>query len=302
MIMMIHVCQGLTQDKLCTFLLLKNQKDVLWWALACAASRQMPSGQAPVTLLQSLWIFWSLQTRQLNYINVVCIKRNNKLKQKAKRHPGAVAKSTGTAGENSVAVSSSQQIRAIHQERNKDKQSEKRDIKKPGSGFGRWHLIAVCSQSRHCSKAPRQGVWQTAAPAQGCTPAGSAGAKETAKEAAHFHSPGSGSVYPHPSPLPGQASPPALFPTHKVLQKGPCPLGSLGPRDSDHPGHQGCWWAPTQTCGGICCWQLLQRRRMVMEMNNGTDDLLVNTLCYPSWALLFKIQMILIISGAQAKC
>lgn len=29
MIMMIHVCQGLTQEKLCTFLLLKNQKDVL---------------------------------------------------------------------------------------------------------------------------------------------------------------------------------------------------------------------------------------------------------------------------------
>lgn len=56
---------------------------------------------------------------------------------------------------------------AIHQERNKDKQLEIWDIKKTASGLadGIWWLSAA--RVRHSSRAPGQGVWQTASPG-GC--------------------------------------------------------------------------------------------------------------------------------------
>lgn len=125
----------------------KELKDPLWWALACAASRQMPSGQAPVPSCNA---FESSEvSKPDNSINVVCIKRNNTVKQKDKRQPRAVAKSKRTDGEKSVSGGQlgRADLWAIHQERNKDKQLEIWDIKKPESGFAWWHLIAVSSHS-----------------------------------------------------------------------------------------------------------------------------------------------------------
>lgn len=75
------------------------------------------------------------------------------------------------------------------------------------------------------------------AAAKGSAPAGSAGAKETAKEAANFHSPGLFSVYPHPSPLPGQSSPPAPVPnpqrvTQALCRKDPALWPAVSPRSA----------------------------------------------------------------------
>lgn len=72
------------------------------------------------------------------------------------------------------------------------------------------------------------------APAKGSAPAGSAGAKETAKEAANFHSLGLLSVYPHPSPLPGQSSAPSPLPnpqrmTQAFCRKDPAPWPAWPP-------------------------------------------------------------------------
>lgn len=83
------------------------------------------------------------------------------------------------------------------------------------------------------------------APAKGSAPAGSAGAKETAKEGANFHAPGLLSVYPHPSPLPGQSSPLTPLPnpqrvTQAFCRKEPALWPAGSPRHSDHPGLQGC--------------------------------------------------------------
>lgn len=296
MIMMIYVCQGLTRDKLCTFFATKELKDVLWWALACAASRQMPSGQAPATLLQCLWIFWSLHTRQLNYINVVRIKRNNKVKQKAKRQPGAVAKSKGTAGEKSVVGEQlgRADLWAIYHERNKDRQSEIWDIKKPERGFGWWHLMGVWSQSQaflQSTKARQltgglsqrlpKALLQQEAPAP----------RKLQRRLLIFILQVC-SVFTHIRLLfLGNLLPPPLFPTHRGWHK-PCAERTL---PSGQPWAQGqrspwparlCRCTPTQRCRSICWWQLLQIRGMVMEMKNGIDDFLVDTLCYPSWALL----------------
>lgn len=78
------------------------------------------------------------------------------------------------------------------------------------------------------------------AAAKGCAPAGSAGAKEAAKEAANFHSPGLFSVYPHPSPLPGQSSPLTPVPkpqrvTQALCRQDPALWPAVTPRSAIIP-------------------------------------------------------------------
>lgn len=177
-----------------------------------------------------------------------------------------------------------------------------------GLADGIWWLSAA--RARHSSKAPRQGIWQTAYP----------GALPKALLQQEVPAPRKLQrrllifilqvcwVFTHIRLLfLGNLLPPALFPTHREWHK-PSAERTLPPGQPDPQAQWSswparlCWCTPTQTCTSICCWWFLQIKRMVMEMKNGIDDFLVDTLCYPSWALLSKIQMILIISGAQAKC
>lgn len=164
----------------------------------------------------------------------------------------------------------------------------------PESGFGWWHLTAVTSHSQAFLQSTKMSSLTNCLPqwlAKGCAPAGRPSAPGKLQQRLLISTLKDCSAFTHIHLILGQSSPPTAPPqtTHNdtsLLQKGLCTFSfaSMTLRGNGYCGHQGYLSAYSHKHAGafagalVPSCQLLQIKRLLMEMKNGTYDFLMGTL------------------------
>lgn len=183
----------------------------------------------------------------------------------------------------------------IHQERNKDKQFDVLDIKMPEIGFGWWRLVAITSHSQALLQSTETSSLTKCLSqrlGKGCAPAGRPSAPRKLQLGLLIFVLRICSVFTHIYLcILGQTSPPtSLSSPHTVTQafcREDCalfPLPAVTLRGSGHCGHQSYASAyphkHAEAFAGVLVpsCQLIQIRRLFMEIKSGIYDFLMSTL------------------------